>query len=127
MLLPYFASLDRLPPKNGCCFFCSELETARKEAAAAKEAVAHEMAIMRRQLASAQSAQAEAEKVRRAEHAGCSPLVLNEVDGGLGRSACSGHGACVTAGRRQQLSVQVLAPASLCSSMVRFRPSPFCL
>jgi hypothetical protein len=42
---------------------CSELEAARKEAAAAKESVSHEMAIMRRQLASAQTALADAEKV----------------------------------------------------------------
>lgn len=45
---------------------CSELEAARREAAAAKESVAHEMTIMRRQLASAQAAQAEAEKVGQA-------------------------------------------------------------
>ena len=43
----------------------SELEAARKEAAAAKESVAHEMAIMRRELSSAQRALADSERVSR--------------------------------------------------------------
>lgn len=41
----------------------AELEAARREAASAREAVAHEVAIMRRQLDTAQAAAAEAEKV----------------------------------------------------------------
>jgi hypothetical protein len=42
----------------------AELDAARKETAAAKEAVAQEMALMRRQLDSAQAAAADADKVR---------------------------------------------------------------
>ena len=41
-----------------------DAEAARREAAMAKETAAHEMALMRRQLASAQTGQADAEKVR---------------------------------------------------------------
>ena len=57
----------------------AELEAARREAASAREAVAHEVAIMRRQLDTAQAAAAEAEKVGGREGWLCSEAVPRDL------------------------------------------------